>query len=185
MARSEMAALIARLRALVTDTDAETQTWDDDALQAALDRRRIYVNQERLTGIPTKTAAGVDYLRFESEYSDFEDGVTLEDSTFTTIAHAAGGEDLDNGAWTFDNEPARPVYLTGWAYDLYGAAADLLETETASWATSYDFSADGGSYSRSQAFKQLGELIATYRTQQKGYGGRDSHAVLIRDDVNI
>lgn len=186
MARAEMTVLIGRLRDLVDD-NGTTQTWDDNALEAALDRRRLFINQECLIEWATASAAGDSYLRFSSEYSDFEDGVELQDANYATLAHSpSDGEDLADGVWSFDSEPDRPVRVTGWSYDLYGAAADLLDGQLISWATKYDFATNGGDYKRSQAYDRLEKLMKGYKMRQKGYGGRSGgHAVLVRDDVNI
>jgi hypothetical protein len=54
--------------------------------------------------------------------------------------------DYTTGRWTF-NDSQMGVYLTGWAYDLYAASADLLEAWAAKVSVEFDFTADGSSFS--------------------------------------
>lgn len=63
-------------------------------------------------------------------------------------------------------------------YDVYAAAAELLEAWAARLKLAYDFSADGASYQRSQQREALLELAAKYRAQQ-----RPQVALQVRGDV--
>ncbi len=64
-------------------------------------------------------------------------------------------------------------------YDVYGAAADLLEMWAAKVALEFDFNTDGQSFHRSQRQVALLRLAAQYRRQQ-----RPVTAKLIRSDVS-
>ncbi len=52
-------------------------------------------------------------------------------------------------------------------YDVYGAAADLLEMWAAKEKLSFDFEADGQTFRRSQKSQSLLELAREYRRQQR------------------
>lgn len=51
-------------------------------------------------------------------------------------------------------------------YDLNSAAADVWQEKAAPGAQDYDFSADGGSYTRSQAFAQAMQMVRYYRARR-------------------
>lgn len=52
-------------------------------------------------------------------------------------------------------------------YDVYGAAAELLEMWAAREKLSFDFSADNAQYRRSQKVEMLLQLAAQYRRRQR------------------
>ncbi len=52
-------------------------------------------------------------------------------------------------------------------YDVYGAAAELLEMWAAREKLNFDFSADGAQYRRSQKVEMLLTLAAQYRGRQQ------------------
>jgi len=58
--------------------------------------------------------------------------------------------------WDVSTVPPSHVDNTAWVqtYDLHAAAADVWNEKAAALAHLYDFSADGGSYSRSQGVAQ-------------------------------
>ncbi len=55
----------------------------------------------------------------------------------------------------------------GWlpTYNLNATAADIWENKAAQFAQKYDFSADGGQYSRSQAYNQAMQMAKYYRAR--------------------
>lgn len=116
MARSSMAALIARLRLWAEDSRAP-QLFTDDQLQDFLDGHRV-----RLASVP---AIGDPALRLEyrSPYPNLEDSTVLRGVgggsviTPTTANFLAGSFSFDQAA------PGHP-YIWGYAYDLNAAAAD-------------------------------------------------------------
>lgn len=65
----------------------------------------------------------------------------------------AAGMAPDNGAWT-------PTY------DLHAAAADIWEEKAATFAASFDFSADGASYHRSQQYQQMMQQARYHRSRR-------------------
>jgi hypothetical protein len=52
-------------------------------------------------------------------------------------------------------------------YDLNAAAADIWEEKAAVWAAKYDFTADGGTYHRSQGFEQAQKMARHYRSRRQ------------------
>ena len=51
-------------------------------------------------------------------------------------------------------------------YDLNAAAADFMDEKAAAFAADFDFTADGASYKRSQAYIQMKALARTYRSRR-------------------
>lgn len=157
-ARASMVNLVARVRALVNDAGAVLHT--DDAVQSALDQGRTRANYTHLVPEPTTTSSLTQYLTFVAPLTDWEEDVALVDGNYGALTAATS--DYVEGRWTFATEPLRPVRLTGWSYDIYGAAARLLRIQLSTWATRYDFAADGGDYKRNQAFQALRSLLSYY-----------------------
>jgi hypothetical protein len=52
------------------------------------------------------------------------------------------------------------------AWDVYPAAADVLEEKAAALAADFDFSADGGDYKRSQAHAHMLQMARMYRSRR-------------------
>ena len=63
-----------------------------------------------------------------------------------------------------------PVHVvnTDWmpTYDLNAAAADVWQEKAATWVTLYDFSADGGNYSRMQTYNAMQTQARFYRSRR-------------------
>lgn len=51
-------------------------------------------------------------------------------------------------------------------YDLNAAAADLWQEKAATFASKFDFAADGGNYSQSQAYEQFMKQSRHYRSRR-------------------
>ena len=174
MARTTLAGLIAKVRRLVDDKNATI--WNADEVQDALDRRRMEAVQIMLASHVVRVGSSSQRLIYTAPYGDWEGGVTLYDATFAAVS--ADAEDLTVGRWSFTSEPNYPIYLSGFTFDVYAAAADLLEERAQQLVGQYDFSADGGNYRRSQHKDGLVKLAEQYRRQQRPQVGR-----LIRDDL--
>lgn len=69
--------------------------------------------------------------------------------------------------WSSATPPAQ-VANTSWVvtYDLNAAAADIWQEKAALWADKYNFSADGGNYSRSNAYEQAMKQVRFYRAKR-------------------
>lgn len=177
MARSAMANLLTRLRALVNDTGA-TQTWTDNQLQEFLDARREVVRYLPLTGEATYSSAGAGptYYIWHADCGDWEEDTVLSSATFATISPSTS--DYVTGRWTFTTEPSYPVYLTGQTYDLCATAADVLRAWAGKVVLEYDFGSNDQRFSRSQ---QQQMLLALAREHDKRR--RLKPAMLLRDDI--
>lgn len=70
----------------------------------------------------------------------------------------------------YSTEPPTATANDDWipTYDLNAAAADLWEQKAASLAANFDFSADGGSYQRSQAYEMAMKQARHFRSRASG-----------------
>ncbi len=177
MARTTLADLITRLRKLVNDPAGASQSWSDDELQDFLDANRLDVRHAALRPEPAWTGGTVTYTDYFADYGEWESDVTLEDSNGDDLTPSASN--LVAGHWTFADGQDPNVYVTGKTFDLWAAAADVLEAWAAKVALEFDFDADGSGYKRSQKREALLAVAAQYRRK-----ARPRKAPMVRDDVN-
>lgn len=71
--------------------------------------------------------------------------------------------------WDTSTDPPHQDANADWipTYDLNAAAADLWDEKAATLAQDYDFSADGASYSRSQAYEAAEKRSRYYRSRRQ------------------
>ena len=178
MARTGMADLITRLRGMIYDPAGASQLLSDDEIQAHLDAHRMDFYQSSLYAQMTTLAGGsVAYYYYYASVGDWESTPTLQNSDYATLTPS--GTALQRGMWTFGTSQQPPVYITGAAYDIYGAAVDALRILLAKERTTIDFDADGASFKRSQRVKHIEGLIATYSAR-----AQVSSVTMTRSDVN-
>lgn len=172
MARTSMTNLITELRGY-TEANVDDYTidnssyWSNDHLQDILDIHRKDIIFEQLSMHPVQIAGGsLSYLDYRSRFGYLETttGGTaifyLQDSTGATIGTANYTPDYRRGQIQFNTNQAGSVYyLTGRSYDLNAAAAEVWRKKAAHVApTSFDFSTDNHSISRSQVYKHSLEM---------------------------
>jgi hypothetical protein len=196
MARSTLAALIARVRSLTATGTADysigaTQYWSDDQIAAALDRNRQDVVDEPLRPVREISAAGsATYRLYEAQcrWLETSDGGTavlyLRSSTGARVGTAQYTPDYESGRFAFAADTGGSVlYLTARAYDVQAAAADVWQQKAAHVADRFDFSADGASFKASQLVAQY-ERQAAACAAQASFGAAGVQSItLMRDDV--
>lgn len=175
--RDSMANLITRVRELIDDAAGADEVFTDQQVQDTLDMRRHRLVREPLAAISSVAVSGItSYLEYVSTYGYWEEDVLLQDGSFATLT--ASDSDYRTGKWTFASNQNPPVFLTGYAYDIYGAAADMLEQWTAKVKTDYDFLSSGRTFKRSQQGEGIERLIRMYRNRQWV-----SYSPMIRTDM--
>jgi len=168
--RSTMSDLIARTRLLMADTAAADQDFQDQDVQDTLDRRRTDVNYQELRGKPTIDPSSrlLLYYDYYSNYPDWEDDVKIQHGSDWAVLTPDVSDNVV-GHWTFTDNTLPPVFIVGKTYDLYAAAADLLEI----WLVrakcgAFDVRlASGTTFHRSQKFIEIQKLINQYRLMQR------------------
>jgi len=173
-----MSALISRVRVMIFDTGG-SPLLSDDVIQDKLDECRDEFRYLGLQAMPTFTTTGIQYNDYYAIVNGVQRGMWEADETliwgnFTTLTPATSDEVV--GHWTFTNQ-LPPVLLAGKSYDIYRAAADLLDYKIASLAaTQVDFTADGQSFHLSQQLTYLEKRAANYRRKQRARIGAQGRA---------
>ena len=172
MSRAGMTNLIFELRGMTEASSTDYSVngvayWTDDHLQDVLDSHRTDVVFEQLKMYPVQIAGGsISYQDYRSGY-DFLEATTggtavmyLQDSTGASIGTANYTADYRRGQFQFSADQAGSVYyMTGRSYDLEASAADVWRRKAAHYApTSFDFSTDNHSVSRSAVYKHCREM---------------------------
>jgi len=174
--RSTMANLITRVRLLINDPSGTSQTFADQDIQDVLDASRIDVLSGATTPRPTFVTGTIQYLDYFTDLGDREDDLVLKQ--FLTIVVTPSLSEPIPGHFQFAASTLPPVFITGKTYDVYRAAADLLERWAAKVVLAYNVNVDGQSLQRSQMAVALQTLAETYRRQSRAH----SH-VIMRSDV--
>ena len=185
--RPTMSQLISRVRLLIGDPAGPNQQFADQDVQDTLDEAVDFLRYEPLKIAPTivntastNNQAQTIFINYFSTYQWWEqDAVVLGYSGGAAwVVLTPSQVDYINGHWWF--EPAAnefttptvpgqlpPVFATGKVYDVYSAAADLLDIWAGTLAAAYHISANGKSLHREQMFEHKMKLAARYRMNAK------------------
>lgn len=176
MPRTTTANLRSRLRSLMYDPAGDGQRFSEAELEAALDQNRAEVRYLELTLLEKRNPGGsLDKTSFRALCGDWEEGGELTDGSYEALT--AETADDTQGQWDFAEAPVEPVYLTGQAFNLYGAAVRLLREWAASLKLDHDLSASGKSLSFSQQFQMLMQLADKYEVEARRWPGLGLPAV--------
>lgn len=180
MSRPGLDDLIAKVRAMTGAGPADyvvagVTRFSDDHIVDYLDRNRLDLYDEPLRPVRQTGVGGTAVWQvFHSQYGDFEatSGGTavfvVRQATGTVDGTADWSADYTRGVVTFtQNQAGTAHYLTGRSYDLYGAAADLLDDAARYEKLSFDIRTDNDSLARSQKVTLLTQLAADYRAKQR------------------
>lgn len=175
--RDTLLPLIRDVRSIITDTDPSEPAFSDEEIQRALDRRRRDVRYLQLCGVETLAPGQVLWLDFYAEgYPHWEEDAFVVNSSWATLT--ADTIDHAAGKWTFLATQRPPLYVTGKAFDLYAACADLLEQWATNVALCIDIDVAGQKFALSQKQKQL--LVAAENCRRKAL---PSFARAVRTDA--
>lgn len=155
------------VRRLINDAAGDYHT--DDEVQAALDRNRDEARYLTLTPLKTVAEGGaVTYVNFAApgQLDQWETDGALVDGDYAALTPSV--ENWVTGRWTFATEPARPVRLTGFSYDVYGAAADLLEIRASQVSEDLQsFSGQNGSFTFAAKNQSVLQMAGRYRAMAR------------------
>ena len=178
-ARTGLSDLILELRGMVEAGTADYAVgtisyWSDDHLQNVLDLYRTDVIFEQLGMYPTVTTGGSSlYKDYRSSYGFLEatSGGTailyLQDGIGSVIGSTNYTPDYRRGQFQFSaDQGGTAYYLTGRSYDLNAAAADVWRKKAAHYApTSFNFSTDNHSVSKSQVYEHCVQMAEHFENQ--------------------
>lgn len=162
--RTTMAALITRVRLLIHDPSSTTEQFTDQEIQDVLDESRMDVVNQALEPRPTYIVGSIQYLNYYSQ-GGWEDDYMFKQ--YLTVVVTPTTLEPIAGHFAFAQSTLPPVYVTGKLYDVYRAAADLLERWAAVWAFSYNMNVNGQNLQRGQVTTALQNLAKTYRQKQR------------------
>jgi hypothetical protein len=163
--RATMADLIAKVRALIGDKNAPQQ-FSDQEIQDQLDTVRDVVRYQALrpASTPAPNSGVVAYLDFYGETGYWEGDAQLFGPAWQPLTPATA--DYITGHWTFASSQIPTVWVVGKIYDIYSAAATLLEEWMAQDAiNSFDVKTGERTYFRNQIAKTRAGLVESYRSK--------------------
>jgi hypothetical protein len=164
MSRSSMADLITRVRVLINDTGSATFT--DDEVQNVLDETRLDIANEALMYEITYSTTATEYLYYYSKRGGgWETDYSIKQNLTTTVTPSS--DNLIVGKFAFSSSTDPALFITGKLYDVYKAAADLLERHAVQYTLAYDVMANNQTLSRSQIIKNMHSVIKHYRSLQR------------------
>jgi hypothetical protein len=162
-ARAGLSDLITNLRTMCA---AGTVDWTDDQIQTVLDRHRAEINNRFVQPVPRVITGGaISYYDYYIGVGNLESGTALavENGQGQAYGTALYSVDAVRGIVNFPSGTGGSIVaVTGRAYDVNGAAADLWRVKAAAYASSYDFSTDNHRMSRSQLIKNCFNMAALY-----------------------
>ncbi len=174
---------------MINDPSGGSEQFADQDIQDQLDASRDDIRFEGLKIAPsivnsaaTNNVASTIFADYYSAYQWWEDDVILQgysNGAAWVVITPTLSENIV-GHWQFEGTtlsyiftsatvPGQlpPVFATGKVYDVYDAAANLLEFWGATQAASYDFSADGQAFKRSQMMLAKLKLADYFRKKAK------------------
>ena len=191
MARTGMQTLIDTVRGFANaapdewevSTDSSIVTyWSDDEIQRVLDRHKQEYIHELMDAQPTYESGSSVYKRYLLGVANVESGTAVfkvEDVSGTVSGYTA---DYTRGIVTFSTDQSgKSFYWSGFAYDLYAAAADIWRMKASHVAGLVDFSTDGHSIKRSQQAQQYLNMSQYYQSRSASEGVQTSR--IVRDDL--
>lgn len=200
-ARTGLGYIITELRGLIDAGTADYTVsgaayWTDDQLQAILDNHRRDVTLLELDAREQYSTGGTleyyDYYATPFGYFEQTTGGSqifyVQAADYQLMGTATYTPDYRRGVVTFGtNTGGSTYYLTGRAYDIYGAAADIWRRKAAHYTTSVNFSTDNHSVSMGAVIEnclKMSEYYATQAGQTTGGAPGMGAAGIIRSDTD-
>src|SRR5258708_19251312 len=186
--RSTMSDLIALERTMISDPAGASQQFTDQQVEDGVERVRDDIGYEVVDPFSsivntasTNNIAAFIFADYYSKQGYWEADVVLQGLLGTAywkvLTPVSAELLLDNGAhWQFEASvfttgtvPGQlpPVFATGTVYDVYSAAANLLDFWAATLTGRFDFSSDGQSFRVSQLMQAKQKMADYLRRQAK------------------
>lgn len=182
--RPDMEYLIEYVRTLIDDheIDEDGPYFSDQDIQDRLDltRKSFYVYS--LSAKQTLVAGGAkEYHDYEAHRPFWEENAILQDRDGNTLT--PDDSDFLTGHWHFDDDQETcHVYITGRAYDVYSACANLIDNLVSRLRKEFNFTADGMTIQRITMVKDLKCQAESFRRMSWGLSN-GSQLKLVRSDI--
>ena len=178
--RSTMNALIGRMRILVNDPSGSSQNFTDQTIQDVMDESREDIKNLALVPKVTFSGSTMQYLDYYSRLTNWEDDYVIKQYLTVDITSSVTTAEPISAHWYFSTTKLPPIYISGKTYDIYRAAADLLERLAAQYMLRFDFTTDGQSFRASQMHDKILDMALHYRMKQ-----RARSISMNRSDLNV
>ena len=161
--RSGMTELVSQFRSYLQESG--TVIFSDDRIQQLLDSNSNYLYSIPLEVVPQRLNGSVVYQQYFSEYGWLEGTATstnkLYNTNGTTVTNYTS--DFINGKFTFTaNTLGTAYYMDGRSFNFFKAVSEGWKEKAAYYATQFDFSVEGRSFSKSQIIKSCNEMVKQY-----------------------
>jgi len=159
--RDSMVDLISRMRKIISNDDINASITDEE-LQRYLDAHREHYAKYELTGI--EQIDGSDPVEWIADEICWDKSAIISDKNNIIVIPDDADEII--GYWkTSVGYPE--LYVTGWVYDIFNAAADVIEQYSGQMMDYFDFSADGASFNLSQKRANFTKMVSDLRARGK------------------
>lgn len=182
--RTTMEYLIEYVRTLIDDheEDSDGPYFSDQDIQDRLDltRKSFYVHP--LKAEETLVAGGLkEYHDYHAARHFWEEGAVLQSRNGTELE--PDESDWLTGHWHFDDDQDTcHVYITGRAYDVYGACANLMGNLISRLRKEFNFTADGMTIQRIAQVEDLKCQAEMFRRMSWSLSN-GSQLKLVRTDI--
>lgn len=177
--RAGMINLINHVRRLTSANTAEYTVdgiayWADSHLQDVLDEHADYLIDYPLQWQASINTSGVPAYKIAQSAYGYLEGLSSGTARFyintaagSVVGTANYSVDYSQGRVSFTSDQGGTAYyLSGYSYDVYGAAADVWQQRLANFSDWYDFQADNQTFTRSQAFDHAQAMLRLMEQKQ-------------------
>ena len=171
MTRATMEDLIIELRTMseagTGDYTLGTITfWTDTQLQNILDKKQSEVDYEQMSIFSKRAGSITEYKEYYSGHTNWEGSATVRDTYGSALSGTLYTFDPVQGEVEFTaDQYGSARFISGYFYDLNGAAGEVWHKKMGNAAKMYDFSTDRHSMSRSQFMAHCKEMYQFYQGQ--------------------
>jgi len=193
MARSGMSALRDELRGMTNAgtldyTNGTLSYFSDNQLDTIFDKHSVHFVYEEIECVnPARISNNVlVYTEYPLGFDHVEQSTggtaifIIQNNTGGTVSASDYTVDYTKGLVTFASDTLGvDYYVTGWAYDINAAAAEVYQMKANSVAGNFDFSTDNHSIKKSQVYDHYIKQVQYYKSLSKDGSG---YGMMIRED---
>lgn len=161
--RSGMTDLVSQFRSYIQESG--TAIFSDDRIQQILDSNSNYIYQSLLQPIPQRYNGSIIYQDYLASHSWLEGTATTSNKVYNSNGTVVTNYTADfiNGKFSFTaNTLGTAYYLDGRSFNFFKAVSEGWKEKAAYYATQFDFSVEGRSFSKSQIIKSCQEMAKQY-----------------------
>jgi hypothetical protein len=172
------------------DITAGTLTYfSDNQLDTIFDRHSVnFIHSEIEAEYPQFLSGNVlSWTQYPIGYDHVEQSTggtaifIVQNNSGGTVSASDYSVDYTRGIVTFNADTkGLEYYVTGFAYDIYAAAAEIMQMKANAVSNQFDFSTDNHSVKKSQVYTNHIKQMDYFRSKSKNSGG---HGMMYREDT--